>query len=120
MKYLLFIILFSLGTHLSSQIQLSYVSPKQETYKTGDVIKISIRIKTRPETCIDGMKRVKTYVSGLRIDKLSDWKELAKGLWQAQITLIVIDSKKKAAKLTIMRRVDKEDLFKQENFLISN
>ena len=77
---------------------------------------LNIIIKTRPETCTKGMKQVKIYLSGLKREKLSDWKELSKGLWTARITLSVTDKARKAGKLTIMRRVDKEDLFKQELF----
>ena len=117
MRKITFVFLFSFFIgHLFAQIQFDYLTPKKNSYKTGDVITMNIRIKTLPETCLKGMNRVKTYVSGLKIDEISDWKELTKGLWQAKITLTVIDNKKKSAKLTVMRRVDKEDLFRQEIF----
>lgn len=116
----LFLIILCWGGFLSAQIQLEYLTPKKSQYVPGDRIELNIRLKTRPETCLKGMNQVKTYVSGLKIEQLTYWKELAKGIWQAKITLFVIENKKKEAKLTIMRRVDKEDLFRQEFFLINN
>lgn len=117
MKRLFSVVLLILSVNLLiAQIQLDYITPKKNNYTVGEMIEMNIRIKTRPETCLKGMNKVKTYVSGLKIDKLSDWKELTKGIWQAQIILTVIDNKKKTAKLTVMRRVDKEDLFRQEIF----
>lgn len=105
---------------LFAQIHLNYITPKKSAYRVGELIEINIQIKTNPETCLKGMNRVKTYVSGLKIEDLSPWKELSKGYWQAMIKLYVIDNKKKQAKLTVMRRVDKEDLFKQEFFKVSS
>ncbi len=117
MKRIFFLLLISFfGIYLNAQISFAYVTPKKAAYNKGDKIELNIRIKTRPETCLKGMNRVKTYVSGLKIEELTYWKELAKGIWQAKITLSVTDNKKKSAKLTVMRRVDKEDLFKQEIF----
>ena len=118
MKRISFIIILLaiISFQLSSQIRLDYTTPRQPAYKAGDKIELNIIIKTRPETCTKGMKQVKIYLSGLKRDKLTDWKELSKGLWTAHITLSVTDKAKKAGKLTIMRRVDKEDLFKQELF----
>lgn len=113
-----FLILLFLGLQLNAQISFTYVTAKKLVYNKGDKIELDIRIKTRPETCLKGMNRVKTYVSGLKIEELSNWKELAKGIWQAKITLSVTDNKKKSAKLTVMRRVDKEDLFRQEIFSV--
>ena len=112
----IFILLAITSFQLSSQIRLEYTTPRLPAYKSGDKIELNIIIKTRPETCTKGMKQVKMYVSGLTKEKLTDWKELSKGLWMTHITLSVTEKAKKAGKLTIMRRVDKEDLFKQELF----
>ena len=101
---------------LTGQIRLEYTTPRLQTYKPGDKIELNIIVKTRPETCTKGMKQVKIYMSGLKKEKLSDWKELSKGLWTTHITLSVLETAKKSGKLTIIRRVDKEDLFKQELF----
>ena len=112
----IFILLASICFQVGAQIRLEYTTPRQPAYKAGDKIELNIIIKTRPETCTKGMKQVKIYLSGLKRDKLTDWKELSKGLWTAHIALSVTDKPRKAGKLTIMRRVDKEDLFKQELF----
>ena len=118
MKRISFIIILLaiISFQLSSQIRLDYTTPRQPAYKAGDKIELNIIIKTRPETCTKGMKQVKIYLSGLKRDKLTDWKELSKGLWTAHIALSVTDKARKAGKLTIMRLVDTEDLFKQELF----
>ncbi len=99
-----------------AQIQVNYLKGKQESYRAGDKIEVLVKLKTLPETCQSGMKQAKVFVSGLEIEKQTDWTELAKGLWQKQLSLTIISNDKKSAKLTIMRKVDKESLFHQEIF----
>jgi hypothetical protein len=113
-KLILSILFFGLLTNAWAQIQIEYITPKQDLYSFGDTIKLMITLKTLPETCASGMKQAKVYLSGLQIENQTDWKELKKGLWHKQLTLIVISNKKKEAKLTVARKVDKESLFKQE------
>jgi len=116
--FCLYVLIFGLISCSHTQIKLDYSTPKKAIYHQGDIIELDIRIKTRPETCQKGMKQVKTYLSGLKIEKMTDWRELSKGLWTAHINLSVVSTKNKSSKLTIIRRVDKEDLFRQELFTI--
>lgn len=120
MRKLILIILCFTALQLHAQIQVDVLRGKQAAYKAGDKIDLRVKLKTLPETCQSGMKQAKIFVSGLDIDSQSDWKELAKGLWQKQVSLTVISNAKKNAKLTIMRKVDKESLFHQETFPLQN
>lgn len=103
-----------------AQIQLKYLSAKKETYQPNDKIELLVNLKTLPETCRDGLDRAKIYVSGLTIDNQSDWKKITTTIWQKQLQLTIQNTSKKEAKLTILRKVDKENLFCQEFFKISN
>lgn len=116
MKQILIILLCSVALHVNAQIQVNFLKGKQEQYKAGDKIELLVKLKTLPETCKSGMKQAKVFVSGMEIDNQTDWTELAKGLWQKQLFLSIISNDKKSAKLTIMRKVDKESLFHQEIF----
>ena len=122
MRILLFVLLFLLGliTVAQSQIQLKYITTPKDYYLKGDHISVLINLKTLPETCKDGLDRVKIYVSGLSIVKQSEWKKTSATVWQKQIQLEVLGDTKKDAKITILRKVDKENLFFQEHFKISN
>lgn len=84
----------------------------------GDKISLNIKLKTLPETCADGLKRAKVYVAGLNIDTQTEWRRIGIGLWSKQIEATFVDNKKKAAKITITRVVDKESLFKQAEFQV--
>jgi hypothetical protein len=99
-----------------SQIQFSVIKGGKSIYKIGDKISLDINLKTLPETCSDGMKKAKLYVTGFDIENQTEWAQTNKGLWNKKINLIFIDNKKKIAKITIMRKVDKESLFKQMEF----
>lgn len=103
-----------------SQISLNYLDAKKNSYTPGDLINLEIILKCRPETCLDGMKQTKIFVSGLEIEKQTAWKERSKGTYQKEIQLKVVKGKKKQSKLTILRKVDKESLFKQEILPVIN
>ena len=122
MRIHLFVLLFLLGliTVAQSQIQMKYITTPKDYYLKGDNISVLINLKTLPETCKDGLDRVKIYVSGLSILQQSDWKRISAATWQKQIRLEVVGGNRKDAKITILRKVDKENLFFQEHFKISN
>lgn len=102
------------------QIQIEHTPPKRPLYHTGDTIQINVTLKTLPETCANGMKQAKIYLSGLQTLRQTEWHELKKGLWQKQLSLLVIDNQKHEAKLTIARKVDKESLFRQEVYPVAD
>jgi hypothetical protein len=100
----------------SGQISVQYLTERKPVCLVGDTVKLSVRINVPPETCLDGMKGTKFYQSGISIVKQSAWKEIGKGFWQREITLIITGNKKKTATLTILRRNDKQSLSYQEQF----
>ena len=120
MRKLIICFLIGMAHIANAQIQLTFLKGKQEQYKAGDKLELLVKLKTLPETCQSGMKQAKVFVSGLEINSQSDWTELSKGLWQKQLALTVIANDKKTAKLTVMRKVDKESLFHQEVFPLKN
>jgi hypothetical protein len=122
MKYLL-LTLLTLGFALQLQAQISVVYPegKKPAYQLGETIHLHILLKSLPETCLDGMKQSKVFPSGLKIKEQTPWKQTAKGQFIKELTLEIIPNKKKTALLTILRKVDKENLFHQETFpILSN
>lgn len=98
----------------SAQIKVSYAGGKKPVYKMGETLNLTILLKSNPHTCKDGMKQAKIFVSGLSIDAQTEWTLMRNGIWQKQLRLHVVDNQKGQAKLTVMRRVDKESLFQQE------
>lgn len=116
MKYYLGLLLLCISVQLNAQIQVKYIKEKKDQYNVGDEIELLVRLRSLPETCKSGMKQARLFVSGLKIESQTDWIELTKGLWQKQLSLRIISNNKKSAKLTIMRKVDKESLFYQELF----
>jgi len=117
-KGFLFIALSLYALTSTSQIKINYIEFKKASYSLNDRFSLQITIKSTPETCLDGMKKTKIFVSGLKIEKQTPWKEIAKATFQKQIQLIVVKGKKNRSKLTILRKVDKESLFQQELFPI--
>lgn len=109
-----------LYTALTLQAQISVVFPdgKKSLYTLGETVRVRILLKSLPETCLDGMKQSKIFASGLKIKDQTAWKQLAKAQFQKDLTLEILSAKKKATKLTILRKVDKENLFHQETFSI--
>jgi len=111
-------LLFCLTFTLQAQIRVDYPEGKKSVYQTGEIIHVRILLKSTPETCLDGMKKTKVFPSGLKINSQTAWKQIAKAQFQKELTLEVVSNKKKQAKLTILRKVDKENLFHQETFTI--
>lgn len=108
------LLLFSLAYFLQAQISVTYPDGKKTAYQPGETIHVHILLKSLPETCLDGMKQSKVFAQGLRIKEQTAWKQTAKAQFVKEMTLQVLSSKKKTAKLTILRKVDKENLFHQE------
>lgn len=118
-KHLALIILVIISfINIQAQISIGAVKGKKESYKVGDKIDLTIKLKTLPETCADGMSRVKIYVSGMEIETQTEWVQLKPGFWTKNIRVSMVQSKKNKGVITVMRRVDKENLFQQAEFLI--
>lgn len=120
-KYIFFLLIFGfLGLGAHAQIQISVTKNQKEVYKAGDQIEVQINLKTLPQTCAEGMERTKVYVSGMEILTQTDWMKTNNSIWTKKVTLKFIETSKKEAKITVMRKVDKESLFKQQKFAIFN
>ncbi len=118
MKYILTAMFICSSLIAFSQIRFNYRNEKKDAYQIGDEIDLVIQLQSQPQTCKDGMRQAKVFVSGLSIETQGDWVSPSKGLWLKQITLRVTGNDKGKAKLTVMRKVDKESLFHQETFAI--
>jgi hypothetical protein len=100
------------------QISVVFPEGKKATYRPGETLHVHIQLKSLPETCLDGMKQSKVFVQGLKIKDPTAWKQVGKGLFLKELNLEVLPPKKSTARLTILRKVDKENLFHQELFSI--
>lgn len=109
-------ILLCVALSLEAQISLVFPDGKKQAYTLGETVHVHIFLKSLPETCLAGMKQSKVFASGLKIKEQTAWKQLPKAQFLKEVTLEVISNKKKVAKLTILRKVDKENLFHQESF----
>lgn len=103
---------------LFAQVTISITNGEKNVYQPDDKIEILVLANSLPETCQSGMDRTKVFVSGLEIQTQSEWKLVKKGLWQKSLVLTVVNTKSSEAKLTVLRRVDKEKLFKQHFFKV--
>jgi hypothetical protein len=112
------LLLLSFAFNLQAQISVSYPDGKKPVYLLGETVHVHVLLKSLPETCLDGMKQSKVFAQGLKIKEQSAWKQIAKAQFQKELTLEVVSNKKKTARLTILRKVDKENLFHQEAFSI--
>lgn len=110
------LLLFGLALNLQAQINVVVPEGKKPVYKLGEIIHVHIVLKSLPETCLDGMKQSKVFASGLKIKEQTAWKQGTKAQFLKELDLEVVSNKKKQAKLTILRKVDKENLFHQEVF----
>lgn len=108
--------LLCLALALQAQISVVYPDGKKTAYQAGESVHVHILLKSLPETCLDGMKQSKVFAQGLKIKEQTAWKQTAKAQFLKEMTLEVLSTKKKTAKLTILRKVDKENLFHQETF----
>jgi len=111
-------LMFCAALNLQAQISVSYPDGKKQAYALGETLHVRVLLKSLPETCLDGMKQSKVFASALNIKDQTPWKLISKGQFQKDLTLEIIPSKKKTARLTILRKVDKENLFHQETFPI--
>lgn len=114
----LIVLLWSLALLVQAQISVVYPDGKKTAYRPGETVHVHILLKSLPETCLDGMKQSKVFAQGLKIKEQTAWKQVAKGQFLKEATLEMLEGKKKTAKLTILRKVDKENLFHQEAFPI--
>jgi|GEM_PF-1211772 len=100
------------------EINLTFPDGKKAVWLPGETIQVKISLKCLPETCVEGMKQTKLYVSGLKIVHQDDWEQTGKGLFEKEIQLLLGANFKGKARFTVKRKTDKENLFRQETFTI--
>jgi hypothetical protein len=103
---------------MQGQFSVAFPDGKRTAYRTGECIHAHILLKSLPETCLDGMKQCKIFAKGLKIKKQTPWKQATKAQFTKELTLEVLPTKTNSAKLTILRKVDKENHFHQEVFSV--
>lgn len=108
------IIFFVLNSH--GQVAYKFDSGEKQTYSIGDEFAIQFLLTVDPKSCQDGMSKTGIYPSGIEITGKSDWQELQKGLWQIKLKCKIMGNKKGFGQLTLVRKTDKQNLFKQVKF----
>lgn len=109
-------LLFLASFEIYGQVSIKYIKGEKTDYNIGDTISLSIQIKAPEETCMDGMKTTKLFQKGISIVNQSEWKEIKKGFWKKNVSLVITGNKKKEATLTVFRRNDKQSISYQEQF----
>lgn len=103
----------------NSQICFKNIVPDKGEYSAGETICLQIQVKSSVEICESGLKSVKIYFSGLSKIKETKWTYTKDKVWLKDICFQVLD-KKNRGKVTVLRKTDKENLFKQFEIKIKN
>ena len=114
---LLFLMAFC-TLNVQAQIVHQIISGEKPAYSAGDEFIIQFQLTVDPKSCQDGMAKTGIYASGMEISSRSDWQELRKGRWQIILKCRMNGNKKGFGQLTVVRKTDKQDLFKQVRFNI--
>jgi len=101
-----------------AQVEITVTQGEKSSYLLHDRFEVRVVAHTNLETCLDGMNHTKVFVSGLEIENQTPWTPIKKGLWQKILHLVVIAEDATDAKVTVLRRVDKEQLFQQKYFQV--
>lgn len=103
---------------LQAQVTEKIISGEKTEYVPGDRFTIQFQLVVDPQSCQDGMEKTGIYASGISIENRSEWTELKKGLWQIVLKGRIVGNKKGMGQVTVVRKTDKQDLFKQVKFKI--
>lgn len=103
---------------MHAQITILLTDNEKVNYAPCETIKTKVIVKSLPETCTDGMKRTKIFVSGMDIINDAEWKQKGKGCFEKYLILKIHEKPGNKSRLTIKRKTDKEELFKQKVFNI--
>jgi hypothetical protein len=101
---------------LIGQVTINYTKGQKDKYNLNDEIGLSIMVTTRPQACLDGMKRTKLYISGIEITEQSEWQEVKKGLWQKKVDIRITGNNKGFGMLTIHRKSEEDSFIQQVKF----
>lgn len=104
--------------NIQAQTEYKIISGEKPAYSVGDEFAVQFQLTVDPKSCQDGMAKTGVYASGMEISSRSDWQELRKGLWQIILKCRINGNKKGFGQLTVVRKTDKQDLFKQVRFNI--
>ncbi len=116
---LLIVLLFATAAAVAQeQVVSKIISGEKQEYRAGDELTILFQLTVDPKSCQDGMSKTGIFSSGITIVSKSDWLELKKGLWQITLKCRMTGNKKGFGQLTVIRKTDKQNLFKQVKFEI--
>jgi hypothetical protein len=101
---------------LMAQVWIHIGQGEKASYRPGDTLQLTLQVKTLHETCKEGMRQAKVFVSAMEILQQDDWVMKKPGLWEKRITVRMEKSSKPVARITVQRKVDKERLFLQKEF----
>lgn len=98
---------------MNAQITIVLKDKENKIFAPCDTVRTRVMIRSLPETCKDGMKRTKIFVSGMEVIDKTEWKQTGKGLFEKDLTLKIHEKETVKPKLTVRRKTDKEEYFKQ-------
>jgi len=81
---------------------------KKEAYQSGDEVIIEVQVQFTHRVCPLGIKMTKFTYENLKILGATEWTEVKPGLFTRQIKAIVTDEKAGVAKLSAIRKCEKE------------
>ena len=116
--FLLVLFLLVSATVLRAQIDCKFISGEKSEYVIGDLFTIQVQLTVDPKSCQDGMAKTGIFSSGISIVSKSEWLELKTGLWQISLKCKITGNKKGFGQLTVIRKTDKQNLFRQVKFEI--
>lgn len=118
---LLFFVILTCSAILKAEGQVEYriITGEKEIYHLQEELKIQLLLHTDQGGCKDGMEKTGIYASGIEIVAKSAWTELSRGSWQILLHCRITGNRKGMAQLTIIRKNDKDNLFRQIKFKIN-
>lgn len=118
MKSVVLALFLLLALGCSAQIAVSYPGGTQKSYRPGDTVHMTVRVRLNPRSCVEGMKKTKIYFSECEDIHNGAWSKGANNIFTKEMVVRIIGKKKDTARVTISRNTDKESLFHQETFNI--
>ncbi len=91
----------------SCEIEFEILGEKKETYKSGDVIIIKVKVIYTHRVCSEAIKNTKFNANGGKILKATKWKETSTNIWERKLKLEVNGNKDGKLNLNAVRTCDK-------------
>ncbi|OQX97206.1 MAG: hypothetical protein B6I24_09520 [Bacteroidetes bacterium 4572_128] len=91
----------------SCEIEFEILGKKKETYKSGDIIVVKVKVIYTHRVCTETIKSTKFNTNGGKILKATKWKETSTNVWERKLKLEVIGNKDGKLNLVAVRTCDK-------------